>query len=429
MRRPVPVVRAGAGGADVALALPATELHLTGGDNRGIPLTTEATRGLQDAGGHARAGRARAAPDRHRHARAGGVYDPAVVAAQRRLVAELRRDPEVEPDDRARARRSCRARVARQANLVDDEGRVAADPRGRAQRRRRGPGRWTSCTASATATCRPPASRRRPTSCSPARPPSASTSSTSAYSAFPWLVLAVLVITYLLLLRAFRSVFLPLKAVIMNLLSVAATYGVLMLAFQHGWGEVIGLQQLAADRGVDPDLPVRDALRPVDGLRGLPALPHPRGVGHAPRQRARRRLRARAHRPDHHRRAIIMIAAFSGFTSGSFVGLQEFGLGLSAAILLDATLVRAVLVPAVMKIIGRVELVPAGARAAGPARAGRAGAGGGVAGLRGRAPRPRGAGAAPRAAGRGPARRRRPSRPGCARSASARCCPAAGSGA
>ena len=73
--------------------------------------------------------------------------------------------------------------------------------------------------------------------------------------------------------------------------------------------------------------------------------------------------------------AIIMIAAFSGFTFGSFVGLQEFGFGLSTAILLDATLVRAVLVPAVMKIMGdwnwylparvrRVLRVPAG-----PARA------------------------------------------------------------
>jgi RND superfamily putative drug exporter len=50
--------------------------------------------------------------------------------------------------------------------------------------------------------------------------------------------------------------------------------------------------------------------------------------------------------------AIIMIAAFAGFTFGSFVGLQEFGFGLSTAILLDATLVRAVLVPAVMKIMG-----------------------------------------------------------------------------
>ena len=51
--------------------------------------------------------------------------------------------------------------------------------------------------------------------------------------------------------------------------------------------------------------------------------------------------------------AIIMIAAFSGFMTGSFVGLQQFGLGLSAAIFLDATIVRALLVPAAMKLLGR----------------------------------------------------------------------------
>jgi RND superfamily putative drug exporter len=50
--------------------------------------------------------------------------------------------------------------------------------------------------------------------------------------------------------------------------------------------------------------------------------------------------------------AIIMIAAFSGFMFGSFVGLQEFGLGLAVAILLDATVVRMVLVPATMKLLG-----------------------------------------------------------------------------
>src|SRR5439155_15529912 len=50
--------------------------------------------------------------------------------------------------------------------------------------------------------------------------------------------------------------------------------------------------------------------------------------------------------------AVIMIAAFSGFMTGSFVGLQEFGLGLAAAIFLDATIVRALLVPALMKIMG-----------------------------------------------------------------------------
>jgi RND superfamily putative drug exporter len=50
--------------------------------------------------------------------------------------------------------------------------------------------------------------------------------------------------------------------------------------------------------------------------------------------------------------AIIMIAAFSGFTAGSFVGLQQFGMGLSVAIFLDATIVRSVMVPAAMKIMG-----------------------------------------------------------------------------
>jgi putative drug exporter of the RND superfamily len=50
--------------------------------------------------------------------------------------------------------------------------------------------------------------------------------------------------------------------------------------------------------------------------------------------------------------AIIMVAAFSGFTAGSFVGLQQFGLGLSVAIFLDATVVRMLLVPALMKLLG-----------------------------------------------------------------------------
>jgi RND superfamily putative drug exporter len=50
--------------------------------------------------------------------------------------------------------------------------------------------------------------------------------------------------------------------------------------------------------------------------------------------------------------AIIMVAAFSGFTAGSFVGLQQFGLGLSVAILLDATIVRMLLVPSLMKLLG-----------------------------------------------------------------------------
>ena len=64
-----------------------------------------------------------------------------------------------------------------------------------------------------------------------------------AYTAFPWLVAAVLVLTYLILVRAFRSIVLPVKAVLMNLLSIGATYGVLVLVFQHHFGNVVGFEK------------------------------------------------------------------------------------------------------------------------------------------------------------------------------------------
>jgi RND superfamily putative drug exporter len=166
-------------------------------------------------------------------------------------------------------------------------------------------------------------------------------------------VLAVLVLSYLLLLRAFRSVVLPAKAVLMNLLSVSATYGVLTLAFQHGWGDdVLGLQ-------TSPQI---EAWIPIFLFAMLFGLSMDYEVFLLSRMREEWDERhdnehAVAYGLEHTGRiitacAIIMIAAFSGFTFGSFVGLQEFGLGLSAAILLDATLVRAVLVPAVMKLLG-----------------------------------------------------------------------------
>jgi putative drug exporter of the RND superfamily len=173
-----------------------------------------------------------------------------------------------------------------------------------------------------------------------------------AYSAFPWLVVAVLVLSYLILLRAFRSVFLPLKAVLMNLLSVSATYGVLVLVFQYGWGEWLGLQQ--SDQV--------DAWIPIFLFAMLFGLSMDYEVFLLSRMREewdkrRDNQAAVAFGLEHTGRiitaaAIIMVAAFSGFTFGTFVGLQEFGVGLSAAILLDATVVRAILVPAVMKLLG-----------------------------------------------------------------------------
>jgi RND superfamily putative drug exporter len=334
----------------VGLALTATGLKLTGGDNRGLPITTEAARGLKilerTLGPGALAPQQVVIDTR----RPGGAYDPAIVAAQRRLVAELRRDPEVQPDTILAPALMSRA-AARRANLVDARGRIAQV---------RAAGRSDAGEQPAVDLVHRIRERYIPGAGFPASADVLLTGAPAfgvdfidkAYGAFPWLVLAVLVLSYLLLLRAFRSVYLPLKAVAMNLLSVSATYGVLTLAFQHGWGEVLGLQSS----------PQIEAWIPIFLFAMLFGLSMDYEVFLLSRMReewdARHdNERAVAYGLEHTGRiitaaAIIMIAAFSGFTFGSFVGLQEFGLGLSAAILLDATLVRAVLVPAVMKIMG-----------------------------------------------------------------------------
>jgi trehalose monomycolate/heme transporter len=350
MRRPV-LFFCAAGGLMIALALPALNLHLTGGDNRGAPLTTEATKGLHVL--ETTLGPGVLAPhqlvvDTHK---AGGAQDPAVVAAQRRFIAEVRRDPQL-------IARTVAAPVlvtpaqARQANLLDDDARVFQI-------------RVAGRTDAGTQQAMDLVDRIRDRYVPAARFPSGTETLLSgapafgvdfidkAYGAFPWLVLAVLVVSYLLLLRAFRSVVLPLKAVIMNLLSVSATYGVLVLVFQNGAGQAIGLQESAQI----------EAWIPIFLFAMLFGLSMDYEVFLLSRIREEWEKRhdndqAVAYGLEHTGRiitaaAIIMIAAFAGFTAGSFVGLQEFGIGLSAAILLDATVVRAVLVPATMKLLGK----------------------------------------------------------------------------
>ncbi len=175
-----------------------------------------------------------------------------------------------------------------------------------------------------------------------------------AYSVFPWVVLVVLVLTYLLLLRAFRSWLLPLKAVLLNLLSVAAAYGVLVLTFRWGAGhDLLGLYQIQQVEGWIPiflfamlfglsmDYEVFLVSRMRESWDHVPD--NGRAVAHGLEKTGRIVTAA----------AIIMVSAFSGFMAGSIVGLQEFGLGLAVAILLDVTLVRMVLVPSLMALLGR----------------------------------------------------------------------------
>jgi RND superfamily putative drug exporter len=173
-----------------------------------------------------------------------------------------------------------------------------------------------------------------------------------AYGVFPWLVLGVLAITYVVLMRAFRSLVLPLKAVILNLLSVGATYGLLVVTFRWGAGTVIGLPQanqieawipmflFAMLFGLSMDYEVfllsrmRELYDQSSDTESAVAL----GL-----MRTGRIVTAAA---------AIMVAAFSGFMLGSLIGLVQFGFGLAAAITIDATIIRALLVPALMKLMG-----------------------------------------------------------------------------
>jgi hypothetical protein len=101
------------------------------------------------------------------------------------------------------------------------------------------------------------------------------------------------------------------------------------------------------------DLPVRLVVRALDGLRGFSRHAHGRIVGRRARQQARGRRRARTHWTNRHGCGDHHVAAFSGFIDGRIAGLQEFGLRLAVAIFVDATIVRAVLVPALMAVLGR----------------------------------------------------------------------------
>jgi RND superfamily putative drug exporter len=175
-----------------------------------------------------------------------------------------------------------------------------------------------------------------------------------AYGYFPWLVGAVLLLTYLLLMRAFRSLLLPLKAVILNLLSVAAAYGMLVVTFKWGAGaSLLGLYEYPQIEGWIPiflfamlfglsmDYEVFLVTRMREAWDEVPD--NTRAVAHGLERTGRIVTAA----------AIVMVAAFSGFVSGRILGLQEFGFGLAVAILLDATIVRAILVPSLMAVMGR----------------------------------------------------------------------------
>jgi uncharacterized membrane protein YdfJ with MMPL/SSD domain len=173
-------------------------------------------------------------------------------------------------------------------------------------------------------------------------------------SSLPLVFGFVLTFAFVLLLASFRSLVIAAKAVVLNLLSVAAAYGVVVAVFQYGWGE--HLLNFKSSGAIAPWLPlflfvllfglsmdyhvfilsrVREAYD--RGMRTEDA------VAHGIKTTAGTVTSA----------AIVMVGVFSIFATLPIIDMKEMGIGLAAAVLIDATIVRGVLLPASMKLLGK----------------------------------------------------------------------------
>jgi len=171
----------------------------------------------------------------------------------------------------------------------------------------------------------------------------------------PIFISAVVLLSFLLLVVVFRSIAVPVKAALLNLLSVSAAYGVLVMVFQWGWAkDLIGLEStvpiisfipmfmFAILFGLSMDYEVFLLSRIREEWRRTGDTDHAiaHGIGFTARTISAG--------------AAIMVAVFMGFASGSDPSIKMLGLGLATAVLLDATVVRLVLVPATMTLLGRL---------------------------------------------------------------------------
>ena len=170
----------------------------------------------------------------------------------------------------------------------------------------------------------------------------------------PLVVTFVLGLSFILMTVVFRSVVLALTAVVLNLLSVGAAYGLLVLVFQNGIGaDLLGFQQV--DR--------IEAWVPLFLFSVLFALSMDYHVFLLSRIRERYALTGNTDDAIVHGiaatgriitgAALIIVVVFAGFAAGQLVMFQQMGFGVAIALLVDATLIRMVVVPAVMAILGR----------------------------------------------------------------------------
>jgi uncharacterized membrane protein YdfJ with MMPL/SSD domain len=169
----------------------------------------------------------------------------------------------------------------------------------------------------------------------------------------PWVFLFVLGLAFTLLLLTFRSIVIAATAVALNLLSVGAAYGILVLVFQHGWlADVFGFQTNGA---IVSWLPlflfvVLFGLSMDYHVFILSRVKELHDGGASTDDAIRLALTRTAGTVTS--AAIIMVAVFGLFATLSMIMMQQMGFGLAVAVLIDATVVRAVLVPATMKLLG-----------------------------------------------------------------------------
>jgi RND superfamily putative drug exporter len=177
----------------------------------------------------------------------------------------------------------------------------------------------------------------------------------AVYGSFPLMIALIAVITFVLLARAFRSLLLPLKAILLNVLSVAAAWGVLVLIWQQGHGsEAIWDIQATGSipswmplmvfaflfgLSMDYEVFILSRMREEYDRTGSTREAVVRGIGRTGR------LVTSA--------ALILFLAFVSMASGPGTDLKMFATGLGAGILLDATVIRALIVPAVIALMGR----------------------------------------------------------------------------
>jgi uncharacterized membrane protein YdfJ with MMPL/SSD domain len=174
------------------------------------------------------------------------------------------------------------------------------------------------------------------------------------WSRLPWLIGVVVALSMLLLLVMFRSVTIAIKAAVMNLLSISAAYGVLVAVVQDGWGhKLFGFPEtmpvtswvpmflfvILFGLSMDYEVFLLSRIREEYDATGDNAASVARGLA-----KTARVITAAA---------AIMVVVFLSLVLGADVGVKQIGLGLAVAVLIDATIVRMVLVPAVMELLGK----------------------------------------------------------------------------